>query len=129
LSSRFVDGVAWPAVIGVFCGFAAATVLNATDVMARRKGRDSTGGETGTGAVMINGERPRTLAWWPTPASRSGTSRSRPGFEHLSVGYWVYDVVQSKEVVGVDTRRSYRPATICPPGAPSFFDRVRRDVG
>jgi membrane protein implicated in regulation of membrane protease activity len=46
---RFVDGVAWPAVIGVFCGFAAATVLNVTDVMARRKGRDSTGGETGTG--------------------------------------------------------------------------------
>jgi Short repeat of unknown function (DUF308) len=35
------------------------------------------------------GERPRTLAWWPTPASRSGTSRSRPGFEHLPVGYWV----------------------------------------
>ena len=49
LALRFVDGVAWPAVIGVFCGFAAATVLNATDVMARRKGRDSTGGETGTG--------------------------------------------------------------------------------
>ena len=46
---RFVDGVAWPAVIGVFCGFAAATVLNVTDVMARRKGRDSTGGETRTG--------------------------------------------------------------------------------
>jgi membrane protein implicated in regulation of membrane protease activity len=46
---RFVDGVAWPAVIGVFSGFAAATVLNVTDVMARRKGRDSTGGETGTG--------------------------------------------------------------------------------
>jgi hypothetical protein len=46
---RFVDGVAWPAVIGVFCSFAAATVLNATEVMARRKGRDSTGGETGTG--------------------------------------------------------------------------------
>jgi hypothetical protein len=32
---RFVEGVIWPAVIGVFCGFAAATVLNATDVMAR----------------------------------------------------------------------------------------------
>jgi hypothetical protein len=34
---RFVDGIAWPAVIGVFCGFAAATVLNVTDVMAQRK--------------------------------------------------------------------------------------------
>jgi hypothetical protein len=46
---RFVDGVAWPAVIGVFCGFAAATVLNATDVMAQRTGWDPAGGETGTG--------------------------------------------------------------------------------
>ncbi len=51
LAFSFVDGVAWPAVIGVFSGFAAATVLNVTDVMARRKGRDSTGGETGTGAT------------------------------------------------------------------------------
>ncbi len=49
---RFVERGIWPAMIGmigVFCGFAAATVLNVTDVMARRKGRDSTGGETGTG--------------------------------------------------------------------------------
>jgi hypothetical protein len=45
----FVDGVAWPAVIGVFCGFAAATVLNATDVMARWSRRDPTGGGDGTG--------------------------------------------------------------------------------
>ena len=49
VSLRFVDGVAWPAVIGVFCGFAAATVLNATDIMARRSRRDPTGGEAGTG--------------------------------------------------------------------------------
>ena len=34
----FVEGVIWPAVIGVFCGFAAATVLNATD--SRAGGRD-----------------------------------------------------------------------------------------
>ncbi len=46
---RFVDGLAWPAVIGAFCGFAAATVLNATSVMARRSGRDPTGGEAGSG--------------------------------------------------------------------------------
>jgi membrane protein implicated in regulation of membrane protease activity len=39
----FVDGVAWPVVIGIFCGLAAAVVLNATDVMARRSRRDSTG--------------------------------------------------------------------------------------
>ena len=45
---RFVDGVAWPAVIGVFCGFAATTVLNATDIMARRSRRDPTDGEAGT---------------------------------------------------------------------------------
>jgi membrane protein implicated in regulation of membrane protease activity len=46
---RFVAGVAWPAVIGVLCGLSAATVLNATDVMARWSRRDPTGGETGTG--------------------------------------------------------------------------------
>jgi hypothetical protein len=42
---RFVEGVIWPAMIGmigVFCGFAAATVLNATDVMARWSRRDPT---------------------------------------------------------------------------------------
>jgi hypothetical protein len=50
LAFSFVDGVAWPAVIGVFCGLV-ATVLNATDVMARRKGRDPTGGETGGATV------------------------------------------------------------------------------
>jgi hypothetical protein len=45
----FVDGIVWSAVIGVFCSFAAATVLNATDVMPRRSRRDPTGGEDGTG--------------------------------------------------------------------------------
>jgi membrane protein implicated in regulation of membrane protease activity len=40
------DGVAWPVVIGVFSGFAAATVLNATDVLARRSSR---GGEGSVG--------------------------------------------------------------------------------
>ena len=39
----FVEGAAWPAVIGVFCGLAAATALNATDIMAQRSRRDSTG--------------------------------------------------------------------------------------
>jgi membrane protein implicated in regulation of membrane protease activity len=39
----FVDGVAWPATIGVFCGLAAATALNATDITARRSRRDSIG--------------------------------------------------------------------------------------
>jgi hypothetical protein len=46
---RFVDGVLWPAIIGVFCGLAAATVLNVTDVMVRWSRRDPTGGEPGTG--------------------------------------------------------------------------------
>ena len=36
-------------VVGVFCGFAAATVLNSMGVMARRSKRDHTGGEAGTG--------------------------------------------------------------------------------
>jgi hypothetical protein len=36
-------------VIGVFCGFAAATVLNATDVMARWSRRGRRGGEGGAG--------------------------------------------------------------------------------
>ena len=44
-----VDGVAWPVVIGVFCGLAAAMVLNATDVMARWSRRSRTGGEGDTG--------------------------------------------------------------------------------
>ncbi len=44
---RFVDGVIWPAVICVFCGFAAATVLNATDVMARWSRRDPTDSRAG----------------------------------------------------------------------------------
>jgi hypothetical protein len=43
------DGVAWPVVIGVFSGFAAATVLNATDVLARRSRRGRRGGEGGVG--------------------------------------------------------------------------------
>jgi hypothetical protein len=43
------DGVAWPVVIGVFCGFAAATVLNATDIIARWSRWDRTGGEGNTG--------------------------------------------------------------------------------
>ena len=43
----FVDGVVWPAVIGVFCGFAAATVVNATDIVVRWRRRDRTGGEAG----------------------------------------------------------------------------------
>jgi di/tricarboxylate transporter len=42
------DGVVWPVVIGVFCGFAAATVLNATDILARWSRRDRTGGEVDT---------------------------------------------------------------------------------
>ena len=41
---RFVDGVAWSVVIGVFCGFTAATVLSVTHVIARRSGRDPKGG-------------------------------------------------------------------------------------
>jgi hypothetical protein len=44
----FVDGVVWPGVIGVFCGFAAA-VVNATDIVARWRRRDPTGGEAGAG--------------------------------------------------------------------------------
>jgi hypothetical protein len=40
----FVDGIVWPAVIAVFCGVAAATVLNATGIMARRSRRDPTSG-------------------------------------------------------------------------------------
>jgi hypothetical protein len=44
-----LDGVFWTAVIGVFCGFAAATVVNATEVVARRSGRDPTGGEPDAG--------------------------------------------------------------------------------
>jgi hypothetical protein len=44
----FVDGVVWPGVLGVFCGFASATVLNATDVIARWSRRDPTGGEAGS---------------------------------------------------------------------------------
>jgi hypothetical protein len=47
---RFVEGVIWPAMIGmigVFCGFAAATVLNATDIMARWSRRDSTDSRAG----------------------------------------------------------------------------------
>jgi hypothetical protein len=43
------DGIFWPAVISVFCGLAAATVLNATDVMARRSGRNPTDSEAGAG--------------------------------------------------------------------------------
>ncbi len=46
---RFFDGVAWPVLIGVICGFAAATVLNATDVMARWSRRNPTGSAAGTG--------------------------------------------------------------------------------
>ena len=42
-----VEGVLWPVVIGVFCGFTAATVLNTTDVVARRSTRNRSGGETG----------------------------------------------------------------------------------
>jgi hypothetical protein len=45
----FVDGVVWPVVLGVFCGFAAATALNATGVMARWSRRDPTSGKVGTG--------------------------------------------------------------------------------
>jgi hypothetical protein len=41
-------GIFWPAVISVFCGLAAATVLNATDIMARRSGRNPTDSEAGT---------------------------------------------------------------------------------
>jgi Na+-driven multidrug efflux pump len=48
LALPFVDGVVWPGVLGVFCGFAAATVLNATDVMARWSRRDPTGDEAGS---------------------------------------------------------------------------------
>ena len=44
-----VDGVAWPVVSGVFCGLAAAMVLNATDVMAWWSRRSRTGGEGHTG--------------------------------------------------------------------------------
>jgi membrane protein implicated in regulation of membrane protease activity len=43
------DGVAWPVVIGVFCGVAAAMVLNVTDILARWSRRDRTSGEGGTG--------------------------------------------------------------------------------
>jgi hypothetical protein len=41
-------GIFWPAVISVFCGLAAATILNATDIMARRSGRNPTDSEAGT---------------------------------------------------------------------------------
>jgi hypothetical protein len=37
------EGVIVPAVIGVFCGFAAATLLGATDVLAQRTEREPTG--------------------------------------------------------------------------------------
>jgi hypothetical protein len=97
LALRFVDGVAWPAVIGVFCGFAAATVLNATDVMARRKGRDPTGGETDTGGC--DDQRGTAAYHSPTAknlACRSAAGRSRSGFEHLPVGYWVYQTAGAR---------------------------------
>jgi hypothetical protein len=68
LAFRFVDGVAWPTVIGVFCGLAAATVLNATGIMARRKGRGPTGGETGTGGR----DDQRGTAAYPSPTAKPG---------------------------------------------------------
>ncbi len=34
------DGISWPVVFSVFCGWAAATVLNVTHVIARRSRRD-----------------------------------------------------------------------------------------
>ena len=45
LAARYLlDGILLPTVIAIFCGFAAATVLNATDVLARRTGRQQAGG-------------------------------------------------------------------------------------
>ncbi len=45
LAARYLlNGILLPTVIAIFCGFAAATVLNATDVLARRTGRQQAGG-------------------------------------------------------------------------------------
>lgn len=44
LAARLLfDGILLPAAIGVFCGLAVATVLNATDVLARRTRREPGG--------------------------------------------------------------------------------------
>jgi hypothetical protein len=43
---HFIDGIIWPVVIGIFCGFA-AWMLNVTDVMARWSRREPTSGEAG----------------------------------------------------------------------------------
>ncbi len=49
------DGVAWPFVIGGFCGFAAGTVLNVTDVLARGSRRDRTAARVISADATTNG--------------------------------------------------------------------------
>jgi hypothetical protein len=39
LAHVLLGGIVWPTVIGIFFGFAAATVLNAAGIMARWSGR------------------------------------------------------------------------------------------
>lgn len=49
LAARYLlNGILLPTVIAIFCGFAAATVLNATDILARRTRRGPGGGENGS---------------------------------------------------------------------------------
>ena len=60
------EGVILPAVIGVFCGFAAATLLGATDVPAQRTEREPTDEQDDPD----HDDRTRRAAWYEAAATR-----------------------------------------------------------